>query len=303
MSWNEHHAPTCKSCATSGAVDLVITSRTRDIGAFTVGRVLPSAKRRLVGPYIFYDHMGPAELPPGVGMSVRPHPHIGLATVTYLFEGEIHHRDSLGFSQPIRPGAINWMTAGRGIVHSERSSEALTANTTRIHGIQLWVALPKEHEETAPAFVHHPADTIPDVERPGAALRVLLGAAYDVTSPVEVHSSLFYVEAKMNPGAELELPDFEERAAYVVDGSVAAAGETGAPRQMLVFGSGAARIRAGAEGAHVMLIGGAPIDGERHIEWNFVSSSKARIEQAKADWREGRFPEVPGESERIPLPE
>ncbi|MEQ9497680.1 MAG: pirin family protein [Deltaproteobacteria bacterium] len=303
MSVTQHHEPACDPCSDSHVVALKIAARERDIGAFTVARILPSARRRLVGPFIFFDHVGPAELPPGVGMNVRPHPHIGLATVTYLFEGEIHHRDSLGFSQPIRPGAINWMTAGRGIVHSERSSPEVTA-AARVHGIQLWVALPKEHEEAEPAFVHHPADTIPAVQLDGVKLRVLIGSAYGVASPVQTLAPMVYAELILEPGASLALPDVEERAAYVVTGALQAGDETGAAREMLVFEPGAVTLRAGEEGAHVMLIGGPPIDGERHIFWNFVSSSKARIERAKAEWREEKFPVVPGdEAERIPLPE
>lgn len=304
VSVTQHHEPACDPCSDSHVVALKIAARERDIGAFTVARILPSARRRLVGPFIFFDHMGPAELPPGVGMNVRPHPHIGLATVTYLFEGEIHHRDSLGFSQPIRPGAINWMTAGRGIVHSERSSPEVTAAAARVHGIQLWVALPKEHEEAEPAFVHHPADTIPAVELEGVKLRVLIGSAYGVASPVQTLAPMIYAEVILDPGASLALPDVEERAAYVVTGALQAGDETGAAREMLVFEPGAVTVRAGEEGAHVMLIGGPPIDGERHIFWNFVSSSKARIERAKSEWRDEKFPLVPGDdAERIPLPE
>jgi redox-sensitive bicupin YhaK (pirin superfamily) len=286
-------------------VAAVIDARSRDLGGFAVGRVLPSAVRRLVGPFIFFDHMGPANLAPGRGLDVRPHPHIGLATVTYLFEGEIVHRDSLGSHQPIRPGEVNWMTAGRGIVHSERTGLELRRTGSRAHGLQLWVALPLVHEETEPEFHHHPAHTLPSLEIAGARIRVLAGGAYGARSPVKTFSPLFYADVAMPAGCELALPsEYEERAAYIVDGAVACGSERAERGRMLVFAKGAeVGLRASA-GARVALIGGAPIDGERHIWWNFVSSCEARIEQAKRDWKEGRFPKVPGdEAEFIPLPE
>jgi redox-sensitive bicupin YhaK (pirin superfamily) len=284
---------------------LVIDARARDLGGFTVGRVLPSAERKLIGPFIFFDHMGPATFPPGRGIDVRPHPHIGLATVTYLFEGEIVHRDSLGSHQPIRPGDVNWMTAGRGIVHSERTGTRLRASGARLDGLQLWVALPRRHEETDPEFHHHPARDLPAVDIAGTKVRVLAGSAFGETSPVRTFSPLFYVDAAMPAGSDLPLPDpYEERAAYVVSGTVEC-GEQRADRgRMLVFAPGAAVTLRAVSDARVALVGGAPIDGERHIFWNFVASSRERIEQAKRDWREGRFPKVPGdEQEFIPLPE
>lgn len=291
-----------------GAVELVIEGRARSLGgSFTVRRVLPAVERRMVGPFIFFDHMGPVELPPGEGLDVRPHPHVCLATVTYLFEGAIVHKDSLGSDLTIRPGAINWMTAGRGIVHSERSSPEDREKGQRLHGIQLWVALPHEDEEMEPAFSHTPSSAIPEAREPGAKLRVLLGRAYGTSSPVVVRSSMFYVEAEIQPGAELELPsEYAERAAYVVDGRVRVGEDVYEPGAMIVFREGAAAsLRADDAGrAHVMLLGGAPMDGPRHVFWNFVASSKERIEQAKRDWQEGRFPKVPGdELEFIPLPE
>jgi redox-sensitive bicupin YhaK (pirin superfamily) len=270
-----------------------------------VRRILPSSTRRLVGPFIFFDHMGPATLPRGQGIAVRPHPHINLATVTYLFEGEIVHRDSLGSQQPIRPGAINWMTAGRGIVHSERSSDEQRARGPVVHGIQLWVALPREHEETAPAFHHHPAETLPELTRDGVALRLLAGAAFGHSSAVRTFSPLFYAEARMPAGSRLVLPsEHAERAAYVVEGAVCCGDERARLGRMLVFAAGAEVVLECEVDARVMLLGGAPLDGPRHIFWNFVSSSRERIEQAKQQWRQGAFPKVPGdEHEAIPLPE
>jgi hypothetical protein len=266
---------------------------------------LPSAARRLVGPFIFFDHMGPAVLAPGHGLDVRPHPHIGLATVTYLFEGEIVHQDSLGSHQSIHPGDINWMTAGRGIVHSERTGPELRRAGSTVHGLQLWVALPLAHEQTAPAFRHHPADSLPAFEEAGAQLRVLAGSAYGHTSPVQALSPLFYVDIAMPAGCEISVPlEHEERAAYVVDGAIGCGAERAGSGRMLVFAPGAeARLRAELD-ARVVLVGGAPMDGHRHIWWNFVSSSSERIEQAKRDWKEGRFPKVPGDDEDfVPLPE
>jgi hypothetical protein len=283
----------------------VIDARARDLGGFTVGRVLPAPGRKLIGPFIFFDHMGPATFPPGRGIDVRPHPHIGLATVTYLFEGEIVHRDSLGSHQAIRPGDVNWMTAGRGIAHSERTATQLRQATSRLDGLQLWVALPIRHEETDPEFHHHPARDLPTAEIAGARVRVLAGSAFGETSPVRTLSPLFYVDAAMPTGSELPLPnEHEERAAYVVSGSVECGSERAERGRMLVFTPGAAVTLRAVSDARLALIGGAPIDGERHIFWNFVSSSQARIEQAKRDWREGRFPKVPGdEQEFIPLPD
>jgi redox-sensitive bicupin YhaK (pirin superfamily) len=297
--------PDCSSRPSTPLIASVIDARPRDIGAFQVGRLLPSSARRLVGPFIFFDHMGPAELAPGKGLDVRPHPHIGLATVTYLFEGEIVHRDSLGSHQPIRPGEVNWMTAGRGIVHSERTSAELRRSGSRVNGLQLWVALPLAREEVEPSFQHHPAGTLPEFELTGARVRVLAGSAYGKTSPVHTFSPLFYVDLAMPAGCELALPEeHEERAAYVVEGAIACGVERAEPGRMLVFTRGAqVRLRAEAN-SRVALIGGAPIDGERHIFWNFVSSSRERIEQAKRDWQEARFPRVPGDDvEFIPLPE
>jgi redox-sensitive bicupin YhaK (pirin superfamily) len=258
----------------------------------------------MVGPFIFFDHIGPNEMPPGYGIDVRPHPHIALATVTYLFAGEMDHRDSLGSHQTIKPGDVNWMLAGRGIVHSERTGPEARRSGGPLHGIQSWVALPTAEEESAPRFDHHPAATIPHLTRPGAALQIVAGTAYGARSPVGVCSPTLYVAATLEAGATLPLPDeHPERAIYVVEGEVSVGGRQLAPGTMVVFHAGPAEVRALVPSRFV-LIGGAPVDGERHIWWNFVASSPERIERAKTDWKEGRFGIVPGdEHELIPLPE
>jgi hypothetical protein len=289
----------------SQAVELAIDARVRDIGALAVRRVLPARARRTVGPFIYLDEMGPLELAPGRGLDEPPHPHIGLATVTYLFEGEFQHRDSLGTLQVIRPGEIHWMTAGRGIVHSERTGPDARRSGSRMHGLQIWVALPRAHEESAPAFQHVAADALPVLERDGMRLRVLAGHAFGVTSPVRALSPLVYVDLSLNAGAELELPlDVPERAVYLVWGELACDAERALPGRLLVFARGArVRLRAAAD-TRAVLIGGAALDGERHIDWNFVSSSRERIERARADWKAQRFPLIPGdEREFVPLPE
>lgn len=288
----------------SDAIEHVINARPRDIGGFEVARALPYAKRRTVGPFIFFDRMGPAEFGPGEGIDVRPHPHIGLATVTYLFDGEIMHRDDLGYEQPIRPGDVNWMTAGRGIVHSERTRAEVRDSHSTMFGIQSWVALPKDQEEADPAFFHHPANTLPAISRDGVEMRLIAGTAYGETSPVATASPMFYVDVRMDTGTSLEVTDeHEERAVYVVEGAIAIDGETHGENEMLILAPNA-DVTVTAQGvSRIMLLGGAPIDGERHIWWNFVSSSKERIDQAKADWKEGRFGKIEGDDEFIPLPE
>jgi redox-sensitive bicupin YhaK (pirin superfamily) len=288
----------------AAGIERVIEPRPRDLGGFEVRRVLPSGGRQMVGPFIFFDHMGPAEFTPGRGIDVRPHPHICLATVTYLFTGEIVHRDSLGFVQPIRPGDVNWMTAGRGIVHSERTDSELRKKGTRIHGIQSWVALPKSAEESEPAFYHHPAATLPTIERGRVHLRVIAGTAFGKRSPVAVSSETLYVDAALPNGSQLEIPDeHRERGIYVAEGCVALDGtEFGAGRMIVLDEGTTATIRATAV-SRLLLLGGAPIDGPRHIWWNFVASSRERIERAKEDWKEQRFARVPGETEFIPLPD
>jgi redox-sensitive bicupin YhaK (pirin superfamily) len=279
-------------------IEIVISQRRRDLGGFEVGRVLPFAKRRMVGPFVFFDHMGPVDFPAGLPRSVdvRPHPHIGLSTLTYLFEGEIMHRDSVGSEQAIRPGEVNWMTAGRGITHSERFERARREGG-RMDGIQAWVALPREVEETDPAFSHHVAVQLDQ------NLRLVAGEAFGAKSPVPVHSPLFYLHCDLEPGARVELPEpYAERAAYVASGAIEVYGQRFAAGQMVVFGAGAASPVQAQTATVVMLLGGEPL-GQRFIEWNFVSSSRERIEQAKADWRAGRMklPDLDN-GEFIPLP-
>lgn len=287
----------------AATLEQIIAPRERDLGGFVVRRILPYAKRRMVGPFIFLDHMGPSDFAPGQGIDVRPHPHIGLATVTYLFEGEIMHRDSLGSEQPIAPGAVNWMTAGRGIVHSERTGPATRAAGHRLHGLQSWIALPVEDEECDPSFQHHPADSLPTWQEAGMELRLIAGQAYGREAPARVFSPTLYLEAKMETGATLDLPEeHAERAVYLISGSAMVANQRLPPGQLAVLTEGAATLQA-AEPTHLVVIGGAPLPGDRTIWWNLVSSRQERVEQAKADWKEGRFPQVPGESEFIPLPE
>lgn len=276
----------------------------KDLGGFEVRRLLPAAARRTIGPFVFFDHMGPASFAPGHGIDVRPHPHIGLATVTYLFEGTILHRDSLGVVQPITPGDVNWMTAGRGIVHSERTPPAERANGHRLHGIQTWVALPQAHEATAPAFSHHPRAELPEIRRPGVSMRLIAGSAFGARAPTPTFSPIFYLAVEMDAGAAFELPaEHQERGVYTVEGE-AAVGGTALPALHLgaLDDAGTVRIEARTR-AKLMLLGGAKLDGERVMWWNFVASSPALIDAARARWREQRFDPVPGETEFIPLPE
>ena len=303
MSVQPATEPTCTDSALA-VVATVIDARARELGGVAIRRVLPAAARRMVGPFTFLDEMNGA-FAAGQGLDVPPHPHIGLATVTYLFDGEMVHRDSLGSLQPIRPGDINWMTAGRGIVHSERTAAERRTQASRLHGLQIWVALPLAHEETQPAFRHHPGASLPERERDGIRLRVLAGSAFGMTSPVLTLSPLFYVEAVMSAGSALSLPtEHEERALYVVEGAVGCGPERTEPGRMLVFGPGASVVLRAESAARIVLLGGAPLDGRRYIHWNFVSSSRERIEQAKREWKERRFPTVPGdEVEFVPLPD
>jgi redox-sensitive bicupin YhaK (pirin superfamily) len=284
--------------------ELVLDARPRDVGGFLIRRALPSVQRKLVGPFIFYDHLCRVDFAPGQGLDVRPHPHIALATVTYLFEGSFLHRDSLGYAQAILPGDVNWMIAGRGIAHSERTPPELRQSGGPLHGIQCWVALPKAHEEIEPSFTHHPSATIPKLNRPGVELRVIAGTAYGQTSPVPVLSPTLYVHAELQGGASVDVDEHHaERAVYVAQGSLLLGPAEYREGTLLVLPPG--RVELGSrDGAKLMLLGGAPLDGDRHIYWNFVSSSPERLEQAKRDWREGRFGKVVGdEHESIPLPE
>ncbi|WP_409523951.1 pirin family protein [Nitrincola sp. MINF-07-Sa-05] len=288
--------------ASCSAIELILTPRETDLGDFSVRRTLPTSRRKMVGPWIFFDHMGPADFPAGSGVNVRPHPHIGIATVTYLFEGEILHRDSLGSLQPIRPGDLNLMVTGSGIVHSEREHPELTATDHLLHGLQLWLALPEADEETDPAFHHYPGADIPAVVIDGVAVRVMMGNAYGVTSPVKCFSETLYVEAHLKPGDRLTLPDAEERALYIASGSLRAQETALTEHSMTIFANQPdIEIEAVTE-SRIALIGGAPV-GKRFIDWNFVSSRKERIQQARDDWQAGRFPKVPGDEEEfIPLP-
>jgi len=283
----------------------LVAPRVHDLGGgFQVRRAVPTLQARSVGPFVFVDHMGPAVFEPGRGIDVRPHPHIGLATVTFLWAGTIRHRDTLGSIQDITPGAVNWMTAGRGIAHSERSPQELRGQPQAAHGMQTWVALPKPHEETAPAFFHHPAEALPRLERPGALLRVIAGRAYGMESPVDVFADTFNVAVDLDADAEIAIDEAHvERALYVLEGDAQLDG-TDIPAQHLVLLDRGVRHRLRAlTPLKAMLLGGEPLDGHRHVWWNFVSSSRERIEQAKQDWLDGRFGQVPGETEFIPLPE
>ena len=272
-------------------------------GGFTVRRLLPAAAKQAVGPFIFFDHFGPLDVAPDANHDVRAHPHIGLATVTYLFEGAMDHRDSLGTVQRIEPGAINWMTSGRGIVHSERTPPDLKGRLHRAHGLQLWTALPRAHEETAPAFSHTPADAIPACDIDGGHVRVLVGSAFGLSSPVATLSETLYLDVRLDAGAMLELGDLPQEAAiYPVAGTLTLDGEALAPHTMAVFDSGSAVRVATEDGARFVVIGGAPLDGHRFLFWNFVSSRKERLLQAADDWEQQRFDKVPGETEWIPLP-
>ncbi len=286
-------------------IDLTIVPQPKDLGGFSVRRILPSAQRQMVGPFIFLDHMGPATFASGEGINVRPHPHIGLATVTYLFQGEVLHRDSIGSEQVITPGAVNWMIAGSGIVHSERTSLEEKNKLHHAHGLQSWIALPKEFEEMPPEFHHHPADTLPEWTQSGVTLKMVAGSACGYEAPVTIYSPMFYVEVKMQAGTRLKLPvEYRERAIYLIDGTLRIGDTNISPETMTVFMQGETIILEAKMPVHLMLLGGEPLSEPRFIEWNFVSSSLERIAQAKADWKAGLFDKVAGdEIEFIPLPE
>jgi redox-sensitive bicupin YhaK (pirin superfamily) len=288
----------------TGPIELLIESRVKDLGEFEVRRTLPRRARQRVGPFIFFDHMGPASFSPGNGVAVRPHPHIGLATLTYLFEGTILHRDSLGHVQPIEPGAVNWMVAGRGIVHSERSPPDLLATGSKLHGLQFWLAMPLELEETDPSFIHTPAAAIPATEISGVEVRIVVGAAYGHRSPVETTSPTLFISADLPAGTTLAVPDgVDERAVYVVSGALHIGEHEISPGTMAVLQPDTAVTVSAADDCKLVILGGTALAGERHLYWNFVHSSQERIEQAKDDWRNGRFAKVPGDDEFIPLPD
>jgi len=287
------------SCA---AISMVLEPMDRDLGGFSVRRLLPTRELPAVGPFIFFDHLGPAEFPPGSGIDVRPHPHIGLATITYVFQGEILHRDNLGSVQAIRPQEINWMTAGQGIVHSERTAPQLRQQGHTLEALQLWVALPEADEQTTPFFSHYDSSSLPLIESDGTSIRVMVGAAFGVTSAVKTHSPTLYVEVRLAAGATIIVPDgVEERATYVVSGSLTAKGTLLPQHTLTVFDRSPGIELTAREQTRLVIIGGTPL-GKRTVWWNLAASRKELIEKAKDDWRNGRFPNIPGETEFIPLP-
>jgi redox-sensitive bicupin YhaK (pirin superfamily) len=306
MSFSPCPDPKIGDLVAIDAIETLIIPRTSDVGGLEVRRALPSAKRRLVGPFIFFDRMGPAILRPTDALDVRPHPHIGLSTVTYLFDGNIRHRDSLGTEMVIKPGDVNLMTAGRGIVHSERSPEELRTEPLPISGLQTWLALPDHLEEIDPAFANTGVGELPVLREAGMEARIVMGKFHGAGSPVKQHAETLYVDIRLDPGSHIQLPAniAEERAIYTLDGSVEVAGENFPADRLLVFRAGDEIIVRAPQGAHFMLFGGAALPSKRYIWWNFVSSSQERIEQAKEEWRTGRFDIVPGDEEEfIPLPE
>ncbi|MGR3313293.1 pirin family protein [Roseovarius indicus] len=310
MSWNPGLEPGCPEAGKLDDIETLIVPRARDIGGFEVRRALPAPKRQMVGPFIFFDQMGPAEFLTGEGIDVRPHPHIGLGTVTYLYDGEFEHRDSLGTHQMIYPGEVNWMVAGEGVTHSERTSAATRRGESRLFGIQTWVALPETEEERAASFEHHGAEALPELEGEGKRLRLIMGRGWGERAPVGTFSDMFYADVVMEPGAMLPLPeDHEDRGVYVTQGAVEVAGESFEAGRMMVFRPGdAITLKAGPRGARLMALGGETLNGPRYIWWNFVASSEEKIAAAKAawaegDWAHGRFTLPPGDdAEFIPLP-
>ena len=310
MSWNPTQKPDCPT-AGADAIETLIIPRARDLGGFEVRRALPAPARQMVGPFIFFDQMGPAEFITDGGIDVRPHPHIGLGTVTYLYQGEFEHRDSLGTHQMIYPGEVNWMVAGRGVTHSERTSADTRATRHKLFGIQTWIALPEDREEMAPDFEHHKKEALPEITDGGVTAKLILGHAYGAQSPVTMQSETFYLDVVLAPGAIFPLPDdHEDRGLYVTEGSVEIAGDTHEAGRMMVFRPGdPIAVRAGPQGARLMALGGATMNEGRFIWWNFVASSRERIEEAKAawkaaDWQNGPFTLPPGDSDEfIPITE
>jgi redox-sensitive bicupin YhaK (pirin superfamily) len=311
MSWNPALEPGCPDAVAVDAVETLIVPRARDLGGFEVQRALPAPNRQMVGPFIFFDQAGPAELLTGQGIDVRPHPHIGLGTVTYLYRGDFHHRDSTGADQVIRPGALNWMVAGRGVTHSERTTALARGGPNSLFGIQTWLALPESHEDVAPTFEHHGKEALPVIEDKGVSLRLILGTAYGKAAPATMFSETFYADVRLERGSLLPMPDdHEDRGIYVVEGSISVAGrEYGASRMMVFRPGDRITVAAGDRGARLMILGGATLTGPRYIWWNFVATSKERIEAAKAEWRaqnwgQGRF-DLPADDreEHIPLPD
>ncbi|MTH33544.1 pirin family protein [Paracoccus limosus] len=310
MSWNPALEPGCPDLVAPDSIETLIIPRARDLGGFEVMRALPAPRRQMVGPFIFFDQIGPAEMLTGQGIDIRPHPHIGLGTVTYLYQGDFHHRDSIGSDQVILPGAVNWMVAGKGVTHSERTSSAGRAGPHGLWGVQTWIALPESHEDMAPVFEHHGKGDLPMFQDGGVTARLILGDAYGAKAPATMYSETFYLDVTMAPGARFPLPDnHEDRGLYVIGGEVSIAGQDFAAGRMMVFRPGdPITVAAGPQGARLLALGGATLNGPRHIWWNFVASSRERIEQAKADWRaarwgEGLFALPPADdSEFVPLP-
>lgn len=310
MSWNPALEPGCPDTVALDSIETLIIPRARDLGGFEVKRALPAPKRQMVGPFIFFDQAGPAEFLTGQGIDIRPHPHIGLGTVTYLYRGDFHHRDSIGTDQVILPGAVNWMVAGKGVTHSERTSAAGRRGPHGLYGIQTWIALPESHEDVAPVFEHHEKKSLPEFTDGGVSARLILGRAYGETAPATLYSDTFYLDVTLAPGARFPLPvDHEDRGIYVTEGSVRISGQDFPAGQMMVFRPGdAITVAAGPQGARIMALGGETLNGPRYIWWNFVASSQERIEKAKeewraADWGQGMFDLPPGDdAEFIPLP-
>ncbi|MCA1500073.1 pirin family protein [Bradyrhizobium sp. NBAIM14] len=311
MSWNPTLEPLCPEAGELESIETQIIPRARDLGGFEVRRALPAPARQMVGPFIFFDQMGPAEFLTGGGIDVRPHPHIGLATVTYLYNGEFQHRDSLGTNQMIYPGEVNWMIAGRGVTHSERTSSTTRAGKNSLFGIQTWVALPENAEETSASFEHHAKEALPFLEGEGKQVRLILGSAWGETAPVKTFTEMFYADVVLEPGTALPLPDnHEDRGLYITDGSIQVAGDRFESGRMMVFRPGdAITVRAGERGARLMLLGGETLNGPRYLWWNFVGSSQEKIDAAKeawakGDWAHGRFRLPPGDDQEfIPLPD
>lgn len=311
MSWNPAIEPGCPDAVGLDAIETLIVPRARDLGGFEVRRALPAPNRQMVGPFIFFDQAGPAELLTGQGVDVRPHPHIGLGTVTYLYRGDFHHRDSTGADQMIRPGALNWMVAGRGVTHSERTSAAARSGPSSLFGIQTWLALPESHEDMAPIFEHHGKEALPMVEDRGVSVRLILGDAYGQKAPATLFSETFYADVTLEAGCRLPMPDnHEDRGIYIVEGSILVAGQEYAASQMMVFRPGdRITVAAGDLGARLMILGGATLNGPRYIWWNFVASSRDRIEEAKAEWRAQNWGKrrfdlpIDDRDEFIPLPD
>lgn len=310
MSWNPALTPGCPDEIGTDAIETLIIPRSRDLGGFEVRRALPAPKRQMVGPFIFFDQAGPAEFLTGQGVDVRPHPHIGLGTVTYLYRGDFHHRDSIGSDQIIRPGALNWMVAGKGVSHSERTSEAGRSGPHSLFGIQTWIALPEQYEDMEPTFEHHGKEALPEIRDQGIDAKLILGSAYGETAPAQMYSETFYLDVTLAAGALFPMPDnHEDRGIYITEGSISISGQSYAAGQMMIFRPGdKITVQAGERGARLMALGGATLNGPRYIWWNFVASSEEKIEEAKREWREARWGQglfdLPptDRDEHIPLP-